>query len=89
MFKDQALQLLNFLSKQPNLIVYIGEEDFLKENFYQQIDYLESLIEPFNQTTKRWFYGQIELFKKQCSIISKKLKPLELIINQQVEHTSK
>jgi len=89
MFKDQALQLLNFLSKQPNLIVYIGEEDFLKESFYQQIDYLESLIEPFNQTTKRWFYGQIELFKKQCSIVPKKLKPLELIINQQVEYTSK
>jgi hypothetical protein len=58
------------------------------DSFYQQIDYLESLIEPFNQTTKIWIYGQLDLFKKnrQCSIVPDKLKQLELTIKRQVEH---
>ncbi|CAF1398312.1 unnamed protein product [Rotaria sordida] len=88
MFKDESYQLLYLLSKQPKLIVYIGEEYRLLDSFYQQIDYLESLIEPFNQTTNKWIYGQMELFKtnKQCSILSNKLKQLELIIKQQVEY---
>ncbi|CAF1186117.1 unnamed protein product [Rotaria sordida] len=88
MFKDESYQLLYLLSKQPKLIVYIGEEYRLLDSFYQQIDYLESLIEPFNQTANKWIYGQMELFKKnkQCSILSNKLKQLELIIKQQVEY---
>jgi len=83
MFKDQAFKLLNYLSNQPKLIVYIGDEKFLKKSFYQQINYLESLIEPFNQTTDKWFYGQIFKNHKQCSIVPKKLKRLELIINRE------
>jgi hypothetical protein len=88
MFKDEALQLLHLLTVQPNLIVYIGDENYLMDSFYQQIDYLESLIEPFNQTTKIWIYGQVDLFKKnrQCSIVPNKLKQLELTIKRQVEH---
>jgi hypothetical protein len=85
MFKDQALQLLNLVSKQPKLIVYMGDENYLIPSFYQQLDYLQSLIEPFNQTTERWFYGQMKSFQKQCSIVPKKLKRLESIINQRIE----
>lgn len=85
MFKDQALQLLNLVSKQPKLIVYMGDENYLIPSFYQQLDYLQSLIEPFNQTTERWFYGQMKYFQKQCSIVPKKLKRLESIINQRIE----
>ncbi|CAF4579726.1 unnamed protein product [Rotaria sp. Silwood1] len=86
MLKDEAYSLLYLLSKQPNLFVYIGEEDRLMDSFYQQIDYLESLIEPFNRTTNKWIYGQIELFKKikQCSIVPKNLKQLELTIQQYI-----
>ena len=60
MFKDEAFQLLHLLSKQPNLIIYIGDENYLIDSFYQQIDYLESLIEPFNQITEQmdlWTIG--------------------------------
>jgi hypothetical protein len=89
MFKDQALQLFNLLSKQPKLIVYLGDENYLRNSFYQQLDYLESLIEPLDQTTEKWFYGQMKFFKKQCAIVPKKLKSLEFIIHQQVERTSK
>jgi hypothetical protein len=85
MFKDQALQLLNLVSKQPKLIVYMGDENYLIPSFYQQLDYLQSLIEPFNQTTERWFYGQMKSFQKQCSIVPKILKRLESIINQRIE----
>jgi hypothetical protein len=87
MFKDQAFQLLNLLSKYPKLIIYIGEEQFLRESFYQQLDYLENLIESFSQITKKWFYGQEFQNNKQCSIIPEKLKELELIINQQIEES--
>ncbi|CAF3956559.1 unnamed protein product [Adineta steineri] len=88
MFKDEAVQLLYLLSKQPDLIIYIGDENYLSESFYQQMNYLENLIEPSNPITKRWFYGHMELFNKdkQCSIVPDKLKQLELIIKQQVEH---
>ncbi len=82
MFKDEAFHLLHLLSKQPKLIIFIGDEKYLKESFYQQIDYLESLFKPI---TKRWIYGESKLFK-QCSIISNKLKQLELSIQRQVEH---
>jgi hypothetical protein len=87
MFKDQAFKLLNYLSNQPKLIVYIGDEKFLKNSFYQQINYLESLIEPSIQITDKWFYGQIFKNNKQCSIVPKKLKHLELIINRQIERS--
>jgi hypothetical protein len=85
MFKNQAFQLLNLISKQPNLIVYMGDENYLNDSFYQQLNYLESLIEPFNQTTERWFYGQMKYFRKQCVIVPEKLKRLESIINQPIE----
>jgi hypothetical protein len=85
MFKDQAFQLLNLISKQSKLIIYLGDENYLIESFYQQLDYLQSLVQPFNQITERWFYGQIKFFQKQCSIVPKQLKRLESIINQQIE----
>jgi hypothetical protein len=87
MFKDEVFQLLYLLSKQPKLIIYIGEKDHLEKSFYQQTTYLESLIEPFNQTTEKWLYGQWEFFKanKQCSIISNKLKQLELAIKKHIQ----
>ncbi|CAF3906421.1 unnamed protein product [Rotaria sordida] len=88
MFKDEAFQLLHLVSKQPNLIVYIGEEKLLKESFYQQMEILESLIEPFNQTSRKWIYGQIEWFKKKnlCQIVPIQLKQLELTIHQEDNH---
>jgi hypothetical protein len=89
MFKDEAFQLLHFLSKYPNLIVYIGDEKYLKESFYQQMDILESFIEPFNQTSEKWIYGDMKSFEKMnvCPFVPKKLKQLELIIQQENEHT--
>ncbi|CAF2956774.1 unnamed protein product [Rotaria sp. Silwood2] len=88
MFKDEAFQLLHLLSKQPNLIVYIGEEKHLKESFYQQMEILESFLEPFNQTSRKFVYGEIEFFKKKylCPIVPMKLKQLELAIHQENEH---
>ncbi|CAF1134820.1 unnamed protein product [Adineta steineri] len=88
MFKEEAFHLLHLLSKQPNLIVYIGDERFFKESFYQQTEILESLIEPFNQTNEKWVYGQDKWFKRKnlCSIVPKKLKQLELAIHQQDNH---
>jgi len=85
MFKEEAFQLLHLLSRQPNLIVYIGEEKLLKESFYQQMEVLESLIEPFNQTNEKWIYGQTKWFEKKfsCPMVSKKLKQLELAIHQE------
>ncbi len=84
MFKDEAFHLLHLLSKYPNLIVYIGEEKFFKETFYQKIEILESFIEPFNQTSKKWFYGERNIFEKKlfCPILSKKLKEFELAFQQ-------
>jgi len=89
MFKDEAFQLLQLLSKHPNLIVYIGDEKFFKESFYQQMEFLESLIEPFNQTSEKWIYGKER--KKFCPMISKKLKQFELALHQndkqnEIEH---
>ncbi|CAF1229558.1 unnamed protein product [Rotaria magnacalcarata] len=88
MFKDEAFQLLHLLSKQPNLIVYIGDQKLLKESFYEHMEILESLLEPFNQTSNKWIYGQIEwLAKKQlCSKVPEKLKQLELVIHQESDH---
>ncbi|CAF3499124.1 unnamed protein product [Rotaria socialis] len=88
MFKDEAFQLLHLLSKQPNLIVYIGDQKLLKESFYEHMEILESLLEPFNQTSNKWIYGQIEwLAKKQfCSRVPEKLKQLELTIHQESDH---
>jgi hypothetical protein len=84
MFKDEAFQLLHLLSKYPNLIVYIGDEKFLKESFYQQLEILESFIEPFNQASRKWIYGEKYLFdtKNSCPIISKKLEQFQLAIHQ-------
>jgi hypothetical protein len=92
MFKDEAFQLLHFLSKYPNLIVYIGEEKFLKETFYQQLDILENLIQPFIQTSQKWIYGEKNLFKKKlfCPVVPKILEQLELAIYQdEIENISK
>ena len=85
MFQDEAFHLLHVLSKYPNLIVYIGEANRLSENFYQQMDVLESVIEPFNQTCEKWIYGQRKWFegKNLCLIVPQKLKQLELIIKQE------
>lgn len=82
MFKDEAFQLFNILLNQPDLIVYIGEENRLLQSFYQQIDHLETFIGPFNRTTDKWFYGQIKLFEKQCSILPTYLKDLEFEIKR-------
>jgi hypothetical protein len=92
MFKDEAFQLLHFLSKYPNLIVYIGEEKFLKETFYQQMDILENLIQPFIQTNQKWIYGQKKLFEKKlfCPVVPKILEQLELTIYQdEIENITK
>ncbi|UJR14516.1 hypothetical protein I4U23_001512 [Adineta vaga] len=90
MFKDEAFQLLHLLSKQPQLIVYIGDENYLMESFYQQIDYLESLVDLLKQKTLRWFYGQQELFdrKTQCFIVPKSLEKFELTIQQYMNYTN-
>jgi hypothetical protein len=84
MFKDEAFQLLHFLSKYPDLIVYIGDKKYLKESFYQQMDILESFIQPFNQTSKKWIYSPIK--EKVCSIVPEKLKQLELTIQHDNDH---
>ena len=81
MFKDEAFQLLHFLSKNPNLIVYIGDEKYFHQSFYQQHEFLESLIQPWNQTCQKQVYGK-NYFRKFSSIISKKLKEFEISINR-------
>ena len=80
MFKDEAFHLLNLLSKYPNLIVYIGEANGLRENFYSQMDVLESFIEPFNQTCEKWIYGQTKWFERKilCSIVPEKFKTVRI-----------
>jgi hypothetical protein len=80
MFKEEAFHLLHLLSKHPNLIVYIGDEKYFKETFYQQMEFLESLIEPFNQTSKKWIYGRER--RKFCPIVPKKLKQFESILHE-------
>ena len=77
-FKDEAFQLLHLLSREPNLIVYLGDERRLEESFYHQLDFLESLLPPFNQTSRRWNYGEPFARWKFCPIVPSKLKPLEL-----------
>ena len=85
MFKDQAFQLIDLLSRSSNVILYMGDEKYLKKSFYQQLDYLDSLIEPFKQTTQRWVYGDVQSFHRQCSILSERLKSFERIVHQRVE----
>ena len=80
MFKDEAFQLLHLLSKQPDLIVYIGDEKFLQESFYEQMEVLESLIAPWNQTCERWIYGRQK--RRFCPLVSSKLKSFEIILQQ-------
>ena len=84
MFKEEAFQLLHLLSKQPTLIVYIGDEKLFKESFYQQMELLESLVAPFNQTSERWTYGHVRWLERrnQCPVVSKKLKRFEMAVNQ-------
>ncbi|UJR32279.1 hypothetical protein I4U23_019744 [Adineta vaga] len=88
MFKDEAFHLLHLLTKYPNLIVFMGEEKLLKESFYEQIEVLESLVEPYDQTNDPWIYGQIKWFekKKLCPMIPKKLKEFELKILQREKY---
>lgn len=81
MFKDQAFQLIHLLSESSNVILYMGDEKYLKKSFYQQLDHLSSLIEP----SQRWIYGQIQPFRRQCSILSERLKSFERIVHQRVE----
>ena len=83
MFKEEAFQLLHALSHQPNIIVYIGEEKRLRASFYEQLDYLESLLPPFNQTCEKWIYGQRR--PPRCSLISNKLKLFESFILRDIE----
>lgn len=86
MFKDQAMQLTDLLAQQQtNFILYIGDEKYFQESFYQQFDHLQSLIEPNKQTSKRWFYGQIERFYQQCTIVPERLRSFERIVHQHVE----
>jgi hypothetical protein len=80
MFKDEAFQLLHLLSKYPNLIVYIGDEKYFQESFYQQIEFLESLIAPFNQTCKKWIYGRER--NRFCPLVSNKFKQFELVLHE-------
>ena len=83
MFKDQAIRLFSLLSEESKLIVYMGDENYLRESFYEQFDQLESLIEPFNRRTERWIYGEMKGFQQQCAIVPKRLKRIESIINRQ------
>lgn len=77
MFKEEAFQLLHALSHQPNIIVYIGEDRRLRASFYEQLEYLESLLPPFNQTCQKWIYGQR---RTHCSLVPTKLKLFEQFI---------
>lgn len=90
MFKDEAFQLLNLLSHQSDLIVYIGEERRLAESFYEQIDFLDSIVPPFNQNSSRWIYGQLKSFEfyRNCRTIPMRLKSLEALIQSKFEVTS-
>ncbi|CAF1313573.1 unnamed protein product [Adineta ricciae] len=87
MFKEEAFHLLHLLTKYPNLIVYVGDERCLKESFYEQLEVLESLVEPRDQITNRWIYGQMTLFEKRstCPMVPKKLKGFEQKIQSQPE----
>lgn len=84
MFKDESFHLLHLLSREPNLIVYIGEERHFEESFYDQIDIIESFIQPFNQTSQKWIYGDRNLFHREniCPILSMKLKQFQYLIHQ-------
>ena len=82
MFKDEAFQLLHLLSHQPNLIVYIGEEKQLEESFYQQMNSLESLMQPWNGTSERWTYGHWPKTRRLCAEVPMKLKALESIMRR-------
>ena len=82
MFKDEAFQLLHLLSHQPNLIVYIGEEKRLEESFYQQMNSLESFMQPWNGTSDRWTYGQWPKTIRSCAQVPMKLKALESIMRR-------
>ncbi|CAF0742825.1 unnamed protein product [Adineta ricciae] len=90
MFKDEAFQLLHLLSKQPYLIIYIGDGNYLAESFYAQIDYIESLVDASKRINRRWTYGQHEMIdqKKQCLVISEKLIRFETRIKQYVTRTN-
>ena len=80
MFKEESFQLLHMLSKNPSLIVYIGDEKYFNESFYQQMEFLESLIEPFNQACKKYIYGPER--RKFCPMVPKKLKQFESILRE-------
>lgn len=81
MFRNQADQLTKLLFKSFDVIFYMGDEQYLKRSFYQQLDHLNRLIEP----SSPWIYGQIQPFHQQCSVLSKQLKLFEEIIHQPIE----
>lgn len=87
MFKDEAFQLLNFLSQNPNLIVYIGDEQYFHESFLQQIEYLESLISSLNGTCSKWIYEK-KSFERITPCLSKQLKSFERLLHSQIESIS-
>lgn len=95
MFKDEAFRLLHLLSKRPRMIVYIGDDGHLADSFYEQMDYLESLLKPWTGTTRRWIYDQRGVWEwkqSHCSIVPKALSRLESIVKRHVEnlrHTGK
>ena len=82
MFKDEAFQLLHLLSKDPNLIVYIGDEKYFRQSFYQQTEWLEYLMKSSKPTSRRWIYGQRWNF---CPLISKALREYQNLVDQPME----
>lgn len=86
MFKEQAFQLLNLITQSPNLIVYIGDEKYIRESFYQQIESIENMILVNRQQSQRYVYGHR---KDQCGKLSRELIEFEQILNQPIETSKK
>lgn len=82
MFKDEAFQLLHLLSKDPNLVVYIGDEKYFRQSFYEQMEWLEYLIKSSNPTSERWIYGQQ---RNMCLLMSKGLSQYQNLVDQPME----
>jgi len=86
MFKEQAFQLLNLVTQSPDLIVYIGEEKYLRESFYEQIEEIENMVLVNKQQSRRYVYGDRE---ELCWKLTEELSELEQIVNQPIEISKK
>ena len=82
MFQDEAFQLLHLLSKDPNLIVYIGDEKYFRQSFYYHTEWLEYLIRSSNLTSPRWIYGRRTNF---CPLPSKTYRQYQMLVDQPYE----